>query len=67
MSGRKIGGVMCLVLAVLFFVSGIGAANRGPGLNDASGLGVSRAVGAFLPSVLALAAGLWLFQSPRRR
>ena len=34
-------------------------------VNDPSGVGVSRLVGAFLPSVLVFAVGAWLFQKPK--
>ena len=34
-------------------------------VGDSSGLGVSRMVGSFLPSVLVLAVGLWLLQKPK--
>lgn len=65
MSGKRNGGIVCFVLAVAFFVSGVNNTSRDPGLADPSGLGVSRAVGSFLPSLVALAVGLWLFQRPR--
>ena len=66
MSGKRIVGVVCLVLAALLVVSAISSLSRGdgPALGDASGLGVSRAVGAFLPSLLALIVGLWLLKKP---
>lgn len=66
MSGKQIGGIVCLVLAALLVVSAISSLSRGNGVavGDASGLGVSRAVGAFLPSVVASIAGLWLLKTP---
>lgn len=64
MSVKRIGGVVCLALAALLAVAGVTSLSRGdgPGLTDPSGLGVSRAVGAFLPAVAALILGLWLFK-----
>lgn len=64
MGGKRIGGIVCFVLAVLLAVSAISSLSRGdgPALNDESGLGVSRAVGAFLPSIVALIVGLVLFR-----
>jgi hypothetical protein len=66
MSGKRIGGVVCLVLAALLLVGAISSLSRGDGpeLGDASGLGVSRAVGAFLPTLVALIVGLWLLKKP---
>jgi len=66
MSAKRIAGVVCLVLAALLVISAVMSLTRGngPALGDASGLGVSRAVGAFLPSVIVLILGLWLFKTP---
>ena len=68
MSGKQVGGIACLVLAGLLVVSAISSlsAGRGPALDDASGLGVSRAVGAFLPSMAVLILGLWLLKKPAK-
>lgn len=67
MTGKRIGGVVCLVLAVALLVSGVMTvtAGNGPAVTDGSGLGVSHAVGAFLPFLLALTVGLWLLQKPK--
>jgi len=66
MTGKRIGGIVCLVLAAVFVVSAISSLSRSdvPALGDASGLGVSRAVGAFLPSLAVAALGLWLLKKP---
>ena len=66
MSAKRIGGIVCLVFAAMLVVSAVRSLSRddGPGLGDPSGLGVSRAVGAFLPSVVVLILGLWLFKKP---
>ena len=66
MTGKRIGGVVCLVLAVGFLLGGISSLSKGagPGLNDESGVGVSRAVGAFLPFMVTLILGLWLIKKP---
>ncbi|QVL30975.1 hypothetical protein KIH39_19270 [Telmatocola sphagniphila] len=67
MKAKQIGGILCLVLAAAFFVSGASSLAKpdGPQVGDASGLGVSRMIGAFLPGVFALIIGLWLFQKPK--
>jgi hypothetical protein len=69
MTGKRIGGIVSLILAALLVVSAIGSLARrdGPALTDASGLGVSRAVGAFLPATAALILGLWLLKKPTPR
>ena len=70
MSGRRIGGVVCCLLAAALFLVGVSATIKGDGLaiGNASGLGVSQAVGRFLPSLLVLALGLALLQKkPDRR
>src|SRR5262245_13642607 len=66
MSGKKITGILCLGLAMLLVISAIISliSGAGPALGDASGLGVSRAVGAFLPAAVALILGLWLLKKP---
>ena len=67
LSNRKKNGIGCFVLAALlavvairntFFVEELA-------VNDETGLGVSRMVGAFLPAILVLALGAWLFQDPK--
>ena len=67
LSNRKKTGIGCFVLAVLLLGSGIKTTFFGPGLpNDTiPGLEVSRAVGVFLPSVVACSVGLWLYQNPK--
>lgn len=69
MSGKQIGGIVCLILAALLCVSGISSLARadGPSLGDASGLGVSRAVGTFMPSLVVAILGLWLLKRPAPR
>lgn len=51
MNPKQIGGVACCVLAVLLFGAAVVSliTRPGPGIADPSGLGISRAVGAFLP------------------
>lgn len=56
MSGKRIVGVVCLVLAALLVVGTI--------VSLVVGLGVSRAVAPFLNSLLALFVGLWLLKKP---
>jgi hypothetical protein len=64
-SGKQIIGIVCFVLAAVLVVVGLLSLATGPGLMDRSGLGVSHAVGSFLPALLILILGLWLFQKPR--
>lgn len=66
MSGKQIAGIVCLVLAAGLLVVGIRTVSQGPSVADPSGLGVSHAVGAFLPSVLVLILGLWLIQKKKQ-
>ena len=67
MSGKQIGGIVCLVVGAALVVGAIFSLSRGDGpeLGDSSGLDVSRAVGAFLPSLVVLIVGLWLLQKPK--
>jgi hypothetical protein len=64
MSGKWIGGIACLIFAALLAVSGIRSLSRGdgPALGDESGLGVSHAVGAFLPAMVFLIVGVMLIR-----
>jgi len=61
-SGNRTGAIASFVIAVLLLFSAIRTLSRPdtPSLTDSSGLGVSRAVGAFLPSMGALILGAWL-------
>lgn len=67
MTNRQKNGIGCFVLALV--LAGVAFNNTfiSPTIpvGDESGLGVSRLVGAFLPSVVFLALGLWLFQKPK--
>jgi hypothetical protein len=62
MNWKRTLGIACLVLAALGVVVGVRSMGRGegPALGDASGLGVSHAVGTFMPALIALILGLWL-------
>lgn len=64
MSGKRIGGVVCFVVAALLFFGGVVSLNKGsgPALGDSSGTGVSRAVGAFFLPLIAVILGLWLIK-----
>ena len=64
MSWKRIGGIVCLVIAALLVVAAVSSLTRGdgPALNAGSGLGVSHAVGAFLPAVVMAILGLWLLK-----
>lgn len=61
MGGKRIAGIVCFLLAAGLFVSGVSTVMRGPDISDASGVGVSHAVGAFLPSIVTLIVALKLF------
>lgn len=69
MNGKQIAGLACFGLAALLAVSAILSLTRGdgPAVDDRSGLGVSRVVGAFLLPLLALILALWLIKSPKPR
>jgi hypothetical protein len=64
MSGKRIAGVLFFVLSAALLVTGIRTLSREPSISDPSGLGVSRAVGTFLPAIVTLIVGLWLFTKP---
>ncbi len=64
MSGKRIAGIVCFLLSVALVISGIRTLMSGPEVTDASGVGVSHAVGAFLPALIVLIIGLWLFKKP---
>ena len=66
MNGKRIGGVVCLILSAGLLMGGVSSLGKGagPGVNDESGVGVSRAVGAFLPFMVTLILGLWLIKKP---
>jgi hypothetical protein len=70
-SGNRAGAIASFVIAVLLCFSAIRTLSHrdAPSLSDSSGLGVSRAVGAFLPSIGALILGVWLLSKrpPSRR
>ena len=67
MTNRQKNGIGCFVLAAV--LAGVAVNNTFVSptfpVGDDSGLGVSRLVGAFLPSIVVLALGLWLFQKPK--
>jgi len=67
MTNRQKNGIGCFVLALVLAGVAINNSFISPTVpvGDASGLGVSRLVGAFLPSLAFLALGLWLFQKPK--
>lgn len=62
MTNRQKNGIGCFVLAALLAAVAIYNASTAQ-----VGLNVGRVVGAFLPAVLLLALGLWLFQTPKSR
>jgi hypothetical protein len=64
MRGRQIGGIVCLFIALLMGANAIAIISRDKGLDDASGLGVSRAVGTLLPGFVLLIVGVWLLKRP---
>lgn len=67
MTNRQKNGIGCFILALVFAGVAINNTFISPPMpiDDPSGLGASRLVGAFLPAVALLALGLWLFQKPK--
>ncbi|MDA9857133.1 MAG: hypothetical protein ACPGLY_14870 [Rubripirellula sp.] len=67
MNNRQKNGLVCIFISVV--LAGIAVNNTfiSPDVpvTDASGLGVSRMVGAFLPAVLVMAAGFYFLQKPK--
>jgi hypothetical protein len=64
--GRRIAGWVCCGVAAGLFLAGLRSVLvRGPGLADPSGLGVSHAVGGFLPFMLVLILGVWLLSKKK--
>jgi hypothetical protein len=62
MGGKRIAGIVCFFLAAGLLISGVLNIMRGPEVTDASGVGVSDAVGAMLPSIAITIVGLLLFK-----
>lgn len=64
MTQSKTVGIACLILAALLAASAVNATFISPSVSvgDASGLGVSRMVGAFLPSLICLAIAAWFLR-----
>lgn len=60
MTGKQVGGLVCLLLSGLLAVGAVSSitGGDGPAVGDKTGLGVSRVIGAFLPMVLMLVIGL---------
>jgi drug/metabolite transporter (DMT)-like permease len=67
MTVMRICGVFFFALSAVCWTMGILTLSRERSIADPSGLGVSRAVGTFLPAMITLILGLWLFKkrSPR--
>lgn len=67
MTVKQIIGIVSLVFALGLLFNGISviSSGEGPSISDPSGLGVSRAVGAFLPFVIFFILGVWLIQKPK--
>lgn len=61
---RRIGGVLCFVVAFLLLLAGMRVMRTAPSFSDPSRLWLAHAVGAFLPALVALIIGLWLFRDP---
>ena len=60
MSGKRIGGIVCLILAGLLVVGAfLWKGDGGPPLDDPSMVGISYAIGRHLPGLLMLILGLW--------
>jgi hypothetical protein len=65
MGAKRIIGIICFVLAAALLVSGISIIARGPDIAHPSGLGVSHAVGALLPALVASIIGLVVYRDKR--
>lgn len=65
--GRRIAGLICLVVAAAAGLAAVRARLQPDSLaiSDPSGLGISQAVGNFLPATLLLIVGLWLSKRPQ--
>ncbi|MDB4357535.1 hypothetical protein N9Z11_02590 [Mariniblastus sp.] len=68
MTNRQKNGIGCFVIAAL--AAGVAINNSfvtpAVAVGDASGVGVSRLVGNFIPAIALLILGLWLFQKPKK-
>ena len=64
---KKVIGIGCIVLSALLVVAAVNSLNKPNhiAVTDQSGLGVSAAVGAFLPSFIAFIVGLSLLRKPK--
>ena len=65
MKARRIAGIVFVILGGVLFWFGIFTIRGGPGFAEATG--ISYAVGAMMPSLLALIVGCWLLQKPKKR
>lgn len=66
MSGRQIAGVVCFVIAGLAFFSALNnILVRGRAFAGQPAYSVGYVVGSFIPTVLLLILGLWLYQKPK--
>lgn len=65
MTSKQTGGIVCLIVAAGLLIFGLLKIAGGElHLSDPSGLGVSRAVGTFLPGLIALIIGVKLLSKP---
>ena len=62
---RRFAGALCLLLAAVAGVAGVTTVSKDVAVADPSGLGVSRAVGAFLPALVLLILAAWLLRRPK--
>jgi hypothetical protein len=62
MNRNRVAAIACCALAIACARIAIGIVGRMPGLDDPSGEGVSEAIGTFLPTLLLLILGAWLWQ-----
>jgi hypothetical protein len=62
MTGKQWCGVVCCLRALGLAIYGVQTLSNGPEITDPSGLGVSHAVGSFLPALFVLILGVWLLR-----
>jgi len=68
MTNRQKNGIGCFALATLAAGVAINNSFITPTVpvGEASGIGISRIVGNFIPAIALLILGLWLFQKPKK-
>ena len=63
MTGKRIAGIACFLLAPIGLLSAITTISKGPPLSEPEGQ--SHAVGALMFPLVIVMLGVWLFQKPK--